>query len=276
MRSKKQTKKGKAQSKGVRYIAKKLNKYQESKYPKYKDALSDARDIFGKLKENKQDVTIKNIWGYSRKKRTPRESEPVLPISLSTPDYYFQLVLVYREFIKTCTNKIWFESSISPSTLPPFQGGTTIDADEYFKDFVRYCNTLKSQTDPNESRYETEWKVVCLKPEFKDGKWVSKIICGREQIKDGKVTYTETLYGFNPDKPSAKPLQPMPPSGIQLPPPPSTPPPPTTPPPSENRAEAIRDIIAGLRSDLEKGYITKEQYQKLLNETYNLKKGGNI
>jgi len=267
MRKKKLKRKGKAHVKGVRYIAKQLKHYQKGKYPSYNKALPDARIIFGKLKDSKQDVILKNIWGFSRTKRIPKEEIPVLPKSLSTPDYYFQLVVVYKEYIKTCTNRIWFESSLSPSTLPIFQGGVTLDTDAYFKDFVSYCNVLKSQTDPNESRYETEWLIYCAKPELDNGKWISKITCVKPEIVDGKEIYTETLYGFNPNDPTAKPRQPQEPQ----------PPKPQEPiKGGESRAEAVRDIIAGLRSDLEKGYINKEQYQKLLMETYNLKKGGNI
>jgi hypothetical protein len=157
-----------------------------------------------------------------------------------------------------------------------FQGGDTIDQEEYFLDFVRYCNILKSQSDPNESRYITEWQVMCTEPEFEDGKWISDIIC---VDPDG----VPTNYGFDPDKPSAEPKQPMPSKPTTPTPEPEKPAPtPPTPPPTEpkgdsERVKEINKLIAGLRRDLKNKLINKKTYAKLVGEAIaKLAKGGNI
>jgi hypothetical protein len=262
MRSNK-AKKGKAPKKGVQYIAKKLNQYQKGKYPSYKKALPDARIIFAKLKENKQDVTLKNIWGYSRKKReTPYISKRLLEEN----DYWE--TLQFAEDFKKSSNKIFFISTISPSTLPEIQGGTIIDAAKYFEMFVAYCNKLRSDGDyPIESGTE-EWKVSCTPPKYQNGRWESII-----QVKnsDGEIDN----YGFDPNKPTELPTKPAPfDKPIEK---------PTTneiveeQKPSEGRAKEIRLTIEGYNQLLRDKLIDKAQWFELVSEL-NKKfiKGGNI
>ena len=274
MRSKKTKQKGKAHVKGVQYIAKQLKHYQKKKYPSYNKALPTAREIFGKLKENKQDITLKNIWQYSRKHREKKKGAPILPDFLRQPSPYFDL-LEYDYWIKRCPNDVFFESTLSPSTMPEIQGGETIDAEEYFLDFIRFCNILKSQTDPNESRYIDEWQVYCKEPVLINGKWISTIVCSNEK---GVITN----YGFDPDVPSAEPREPMPPreprpEEPEVPSTPESPTPPTEPTGGADRAKEIKEIIEGFRKDLEKGYITKKTYAKLVSDAVSkLSKGGNL
>ena len=66
--------------KGVRYIAKSLVKYQKGKYPNYNKALPDARKFLSEIKSNKENVTLKNLWKYSRTRKGSSKK------TTSTPD----------------------------------------------------------------------------------------------------------------------------------------------------------------------------------------------
>jgi len=273
MRKKSLKKKGKAQAKGVRYIAKKLTKYQKGKYSSYNKALPEARIIFGKLKENKQDIILKNIWGYSRKVGKKRGSKeiPYIPQDLLDDHNYWETLEFAPQFKKT-SDKIFFESTISPSTLPEIQGGTLIDAEEYFKDFVRFCNALKRENAPEEDSSTDEWQVRCTEPTPINGKWISTIIC-----TDSKGDVTN--YGFDPDKPSALPKQPYPiekkkekeaeiETEIEK---------PTTTQSEGERAKEIRLIIEGYNKLLQKKLIDKKDYLELVKDAVaKLSKGGKI
>ena len=70
--------KNKKPTKGVRYIASVLKKYQEKKYPSNKEAMPEARKILAALKAKKGKdarVNIKNIWSESRQRRKPKTSD---------------------------------------------------------------------------------------------------------------------------------------------------------------------------------------------------------
>ena len=270
MRSKK-AKKGKAHKKGVQYIAKQLKHYQKGKYPSYKKALPDARIIFAKLKENKQKVTLKNIWEYSRKHR----EIPYIPKRLLEENDYWE-TLDFAEEIKKTSNKIFFISTISPASLPEIQGGTTISAGQYFEDFVTYCNGLRSEGNyPIESGTE-EWKVICTPPKQKMGRWESVIEC---RNSEGKVDN----YGFDPNNPTEEPKQPSQyeekkdkeedieePKTKEI-------PDVTEPKGSEGRAREIRLIIEGYNQLLRDKIIDKKEWRELVSETIaKLSKGGNI
>lgn len=271
MRSNK-AKKGKAHKKGVQYIAKQLRHYQKGKYPSYKKALPDARIIFAKLKENKQKVILKNIWGYSRKKGKPRKKEETPYISkrlLEKNDYWE--TLQFAEDFKQSSNKIFFISTISPNTLPEIQGGTIIRADQYFDKFVAYCNKLRSDGNyPVESGTE-EWKVSCTPPKKVNGRWESII-----QVKNSEGEIDN--YGFDPNKTTELSTKPTPFDKKEIEKPiPKEIPEVREPKGSAGRAEAIRDIIAGFRQDLKDGLITKEEYREFVREALSrLEKGGNI
>jgi len=274
MRSKSE-KKGKTQKESVEYIAKKLQYYQGKKYKTKKAAKAEAKNIFGKLAEKGEKPTLKNIWQYSRKKREKKKQEvPIIDDFLRQPNPYFSL-LEYDYYIKRCPNNVFFKSKLSPSTLPLIQGGDTIDSEEYFLDFVRYCNILKAQTDPNESRYITEWQVMCTEPELEDGVWISDIQCVDEEGN-------ETNYGFDPDKPSAEPKEPMPPKAPTPEPTPTPVPETPTPTPKEpsgdsERAKEIRLIIEGYNQLLRDKIINKKEWRELVDAAIaRLSKGGNI
>lgn len=275
----KNTPTGKTQREVVESIAKKLQTYQKRKYKTKKSAKTEAKIIFGKLTENKQKPTLKNIWQYSRKHRKKKLKEaPKLPDFLTQPNPYFSL-LEYDYWIKRCTNDVFFESTLSPSTLPLIQGGTKIDAEEFFLDFIRYCNILKSQTDPNESRYTDEWQILCTQPQLINGVWISTIICVNEEGE-------QTNYGFDPERPSAEPREPMPPRSTALtdedkPP---TPPAPQTPTPEPaqgqsegDRAKEIRLTIESYTQLYRDKLLTKKEYLELVSElNKKFAKGGNL
>jgi hypothetical protein len=201
--------------KGIRYIAKKLNYYFEKKYPKYTDALPKAREIFEDFKQRGEKVTVKNIFGVTRKKQlrpfkkkvVPPSEAPELPPELAEPSYFFELS-DYPAKIATAPNDLFFRSTISPSALDDIQGGSELDYtqvyEDYFKDFVTYINVLKSMTDPDLKLYEKEWFVRCTQPELdeKTGKWVSLIVSTDvDGIQDDEIPN----YGFDPTDPTRKP-----------------------------------------------------------------------
>ena len=134
-----------SKNKGVRYIASKLNKYFEKKYPTKQSASVKAKEILSKLKSNGEKVTIKNI---SKLIRTPRGTNPkkgVAPIiyrELAEPNEYFALVQ-YPDWIQATTNEVWFDSKISPEGMPMIQGGSKVDYN-YFRAFVDYVNNPSS------------------------------------------------------------------------------------------------------------------------------------
>lgn len=221
--------KTKKKYKGVRYVAKVLNKYFTKKYPRYTDALPKAREVYQQLKGQGQKVKVDNITALVRKKR--KKGVPELPESLSSLSYYFELVN-YPQYIIQCTNQIWFQSEISPEGLDIFQGGKPVDYETYFSDYVNFINSAKASTLPEEKMYETEWMVTCTTPELgkgkNKGKWISKIIS-----VDGAGDKID--YGFDPKNPQQKSITPI---SAQKP----TPKPTTTPEPPKTAAEPIKPI----------------------------------
>jgi hypothetical protein len=214
-KKKKSKKLSKKKFKGVRYIALKLNKYFKKKYPKYTDALPKAREIFEGFKSSGQKVTVKNIFGVTRKKQlkpftkktVPVTEAPELPPELAETSYFFQLT-DYPAKISTAPDNLFFRSTISPKGFEDIQGGTEIDYSEvyadYFKDFVTYINKLKSMTDPSLKIYEKEWFVRCTEPEFdkETGKWISLIVA---TDANGEQDDTFLNYGFDPTDPTKQP-----------------------------------------------------------------------
>ena len=240
--------------KGVRYVAKVLNKYFTKKYPRYTDALPKAREVYQQLKGQGQKVKVDNITALVRKKR--KKGVPELPESLSSLSYYFELVN-YPQYVIQCTNQIWFQSEISPDGLEIFQGGQPVDYETYFSDYVNFINSAKANTLPEEKLYETEWMVTCTQPEQgkgkNKGKWISKIIS-----VDGAGDKID--YGFDPKNPNQKSFSP---TTTQKP----TTKPTTTPEPSKTAAEPTKTSgatksIDELRAETE----LEKQKQKTLKQ----------
>lgn len=204
MAKKKRYYKRKFGKKGVRYIARSLNKYFKGKYPTYSSALPKAREINADLKARKQKVVLKNIFPYVRQSRahTKKTKDYQITDELLVEQYYFMLV-EYPQWIGLCSNNIYFHSQISPAGLPPIQGGTIPDEQAYFSDYISFCNANKRDADEQgeESRYTQDWFVKCTEP-VPDGKgnWKSNII---SVDADGNPMD----YGFDPDNPDFRPSE---------------------------------------------------------------------
>lgn len=190
--------------KGVRYIARSLNKYFKGKYPTYKSALPKAREINADLKSRNQKVILSNIFPYVRKSRAKVSQKKDYQITdeLLVEQYYFMLV-EYPQWIGLCSNNIYFHSKISPAGLPPIQGGTIPDEQAYFSDYISFCNANKRDADEQgeDGRYTQDWFVKCTEP-VPDGKgnWKSDII---SVDADGNPTD----YGFDPNNPDFRPSE---------------------------------------------------------------------
>lgn len=275
--------------KGVRYVAKALVKYQKGKYKNYNSALPDARKFVKTLNSNNEKVNLKNLWKYSRtRKKTTSKStiskKPEIDKNLKELSFYFDLV-DYPIWLLRTTNEVWFTSDLIPNSLPAIQGGTNIDYSDYFAPYVNFINSMKSLTDPNDNRYETEWLVTCTEPFFNKSKkrWESKII-------SVDVDENEFNYGFDPNAPNllatktkfSEPTVPKEPEPTK----PQEPQEPKKEPKSEpsttgatnaERVKEIRGLISDLRQDVKDGFISKEDYSKLVKElTSKLDKGGKV
>lgn len=194
--------KRKTQTKGVRYIAEKLNKYFSKKYPSKKSASAKAKEVLFTLNLSGEKVTIKNISKLIRTPRgtNPKKGEaPKLFRELAVEQDYYELAN-YPEWIQATTNEIWFDSKISPYELPMIQGGSVIKYEEYFKSFMDYANEMIALTDGNMDSANMEYRVVCTKPNNKNPRkrWESKIIAIG---KDG-IQYN---FGYDPKNPNFVP-----------------------------------------------------------------------
>lgn len=137
------------QYKGVKYITDAIRKYGSKKrFPTYKSAQEEARDILDKIKKENEGfttdkekrITIKRVMSFVRKKREG-DLLPLPPEMTDVNDYF--ILVQYPDFILTQVDKrIKIISKVSPEGLPPIQGGTEPDFDLYFRDFVEYCNKL--------------------------------------------------------------------------------------------------------------------------------------
>lgn len=263
-------------NKGVRYVANTLSKYQKHKYGNYKQALPSAYEILEKLKANGEDVSVKNIWKYSRNRRVKKQVVPELTDFLKTPAYYWELVN-YDAEIKRCTNEIWFYSEVSPQGMPLIQGGSTINPDEYFKDYISYCNKLAAQVDRNNTRYTSDdclWFVMCTEPIKTDGKYISTIISVN---RDG----VRTDYGFDSYNPKSSPPEPIP---LEEKPSRQSKSKKTSQPAAEasamgeaERIKQLRGMIQDFREDLKAKLITKKEYLREVDRILKkLETGGNV
>jgi hypothetical protein len=192
--------KKRSQTKGVRYIANTIVKYSGKKYPKYRDALPKAREVYADIVKSGSKVTVNNILGRVRVKRGAKKDKvPKIYSKLLDLNDYFGLI-DYPVYITRTTNQVWFKSKLFPEGLPDIQGGSTPSYNEYFAPFVSYINSLKGLSNTDDKLYETEWKVRCTEPIFnkKAKRWESEIISC-----DG--TGDRFDYGFDPNNPYGTP-----------------------------------------------------------------------
>lgn len=261
--------------KGVRYIAKALVKYQSKKYPNYNKALPDARKFLAEIKSSGQKVKLSSIWNLSRNRKKQltskktKGSAPKIDKNLLKKSYFFELV-DYPTWIARCTNEIWFTSKIIPNSSSEIQGGSIVTYEEYFAPFVNFINGMKALTSAEENRYETDWLITCTEPTENPAnkRWESKIIT---VDWDGN----EFDYGFDPSTPNLLATKATLSGTTKTPEPTQT----TQPVQSQNaeRVKEIRGLISDLRQDVRDGFISKEDYSKMVKElTAKLDKGGLI
>ena len=193
--------------KGIRGISKALTYYYKKRYSDPKTLKDKAKEINQLLIEEKLKPTIENILNLARKKQTAKKpqqkiavptQQPELPDSLKQVSYYFELI-EYPRYILSCTNEIFFTSKLWDETLLDIQGGSLVEYNEYFSDYVNYINAMKAQSIPEEKKYETDWLIKCTEPVYNPitKRWESKII---------SVDDDEDLidYGFDPKNPKEK------------------------------------------------------------------------
>ena len=191
-----------SKTKGTRYVAQKLVKYFEGKYPKYKDALPRAREIVKDIKAKGEKVTLKEIFARERKKRAGKGTMPYVNAKLFEEHYYFDLIN-FPAYIMSCSNEVWFVSPLFKKG-EEVQGGSYPDYDTYFAPFVNHCNILAKGYEEAQKAYDTQWNVTCPTPVYNKAKkrWEVKIIAIDDQG-------TEYDYGFNPNVPDSTVVSPQ-------------------------------------------------------------------
>jgi len=184
---------------------------------------------------------------------------------------YFELI-DYPVYIARTTNRVYFTSELTPLGTDDMQGGTNVEYETTFADYVNYINAMKQQTDPSERRYETDWMITTTQPVWNRAKkrWESKII---STDADGN----EFSYGFNRQAPRTSPTNVVPSPTSQTSSTPTAPSVTAPEPTSGDRVKEIRGLIADLREDAKAGLISKEDYATMVKElTSKISKGGNI
>lgn len=165
-------KKSKKKYKGVRYIARVLQKYGGKKYKgNYKNALNKSREVLSTLQQKGQKVKVSNILDVTRKKR----NIPKLFYKLAKPEPYFRLIQ-YPTYIKDTTKEITFISEVFNLGTLSVEGGEKPNYNDTFSSFVNFSNKEMGAEGKNSSDEITIY-VVCTQPlKDKNNKWVSKII----------------------------------------------------------------------------------------------------
>jgi hypothetical protein len=247
--------------KGLKGISKVLTTYYKKRYSDKEELKKKSREIKKLLSEQKLKPTVTNILKLTRKPSRKKviEEKPELPDSLKQISYYFELV-EYPRYILSCTNEIWFTSNLWSSELEDIQGGTLVEYETYFQDYVNYINSMKTQTTVEEKRYETDWLVKCTEPQYNPLKkrWESKIISVDD---DGDIID----YGFDPKNPKEKALNvvlsTVEPTPIQ-----KTKAEPTKKEPEPTKSKSIEEIKAQAELVKEKKELEREQKEKLKQE----------
>lgn len=156
--------------KGVRYIARVLQKYGGKKYKKYSDALVKSRSVLQDLQSKGEKVKVKTVLGVTQKHRVKKR--PELYYKLQAPEPYFSLI-DYPVYINNTTNEITFVSDLFNTQTNEVQGGQKPQFKESFSQFVGFLN--KKITDRTQAY---DYRVMATPPEQdpQTKKWVSKII----------------------------------------------------------------------------------------------------
>ena len=189
-------KKIKKKYKGIRYIAKVLQKYGGKKYKgNYKQALTKSKEVLKQLQGQGQKIRVNNILQVTRKHRVtkPVKQKPLLFYKLAKGEPYFDLVN-YPTYINSSTNEITFISSIFNIGVEEIQGGTKPSYKDTFSSFVNFGNKEMSIGKISSSD-EIPIFVKCTEPEQdKNGNWFSEII----SVDQNGDSYD---FGFEPTGP---------------------------------------------------------------------------
>ena len=177
MSIKRRKKLGKKQ-KGIRYVAKVLNKYFKRKYPNYTSALPKAREITQQFKENGTKFTVRNIFSVVRKPQVNKfqRNAPLLFYKLRQNIPYYEVV-DYSTYIFDTSNEIFFKSELFNQEVETIQGGQRPSYRKTFSGFVNFMNKSVAKRGIASSD-EIDCYVTTLPPIYdKQQKiWVAEII----------------------------------------------------------------------------------------------------
>ena len=185
--------------KGTRYVANVLKKYFKKRYPTYNSALPKAREIVAQLKLQGLKVNTRNVRGlgvqYKRLPKAKTKQAPYLFYRLLQPMPYFNLQ-DYPVYIKNTTNEIFFVSPLFNQEVEEIQGGTKPKYSKTFSGYVDFVNKEIADQGGRENQYETDYRVVCLPPEYNKvtKRWESQIVSinAKDEPQD---------YGYIPSQP---------------------------------------------------------------------------
>lgn len=197
MKIKKQRKK----QKGVRYIAKVLQKYGGKKYKNYHVALEKSRSVLSQIKDQGEKVKVKTVLDKVRKHRAEtvkKKVKPELFYRLRTPEPYYALI-DYPTYINDTTNEITFISDIFNEGVEEIKAGTKPEYKDTFSSFVNFANRQMSSMRISSSDEITIF-VMATEPEKIKGRWISKIISVDESGE-------EFDFGFTPQIGSTLPKE---------------------------------------------------------------------
>jgi hypothetical protein len=197
MKIKKQRKK----QKGIRYIAKVLQKYGGKKYKKYSAALEKSRSVLSQIKDQGEKVKVVTVLDKVRKHRAEtvrKKVKPELFYRLRSPEPYYTLI-DYPTYINDTTNEITFISEISNEGISEIKAGTKPEYKDTFSSFVNFGNKQMSSMRISSSDEITIF-VMATEPEKIDGKWISRIISVDESGE-------EYDFGFSPQPESTLPKE---------------------------------------------------------------------
>ncbi len=201
--------------KGVRFIARRLQKAYKSRYKNYSSALPDARLILAQIRDAGEKVNVKNILDKTRVQKTKQQIVPQLPPEMLQEIDYFNLE-DYIKYIADTPKQIFFTSKIFPSsTKQPIQGGKNYSYNDLFSDFVAYMNEIQSNSQSAAGdRYVPDLYLATITtnpPVLVGDKWVAEIIY-QSQIDYGwDASNAANIPSPNIIAPAVQPIQEQPP-----------------------------------------------------------------
>ncbi|MEM2138827.1 MAG: hypothetical protein QXM96_01615 [Candidatus Woesearchaeota archaeon] len=135
-----------------------LNKYKKLKD---KDATNISRKIEKDFKDGEK-ITKKNIYDKYKEYLKKEKDKIKFYEKWLKPRHYWELADFPDDNKMFIDKKFKIISKVSYYKLPPIIGNQYIKYEEYFKDFVDYCNLIKKEE--GEEKYTEEWFVKCTTP----------------------------------------------------------------------------------------------------------------